>query len=144
MSLALTLRSRLVMALAVCAVLWSDPAVAELICAATPGCPHHAAQARISSPANAIPSISGVKPCCPLHRAPLGAPADTTACCAFGNTRAVLPVASSGNSGSKQALAHVASSLFACAATDPSLLFNSEITISYVKPVNQKKTDLRI
>lgn len=140
MSLARTWRLRLAMALALCAVLWSDPAIAELLCAATPACPHHAAPTQ-----QRFPSVSGVKPCCPAHRAPLSAPADGPACCAS-DSGAILPAASflSGNNGPKRALACVAASPFASLPADQSLLLTSETTVSCVKPVDQKKTDLRI
>ncbi len=135
------------MAVAICAVLWSDPAVAELICARTPACPHHATLVPSSSPANAIPSISGVKACCPRHSAPLRSPGDTPTCCAAGDTGAVLPATSflSRNNGPKHALVYLASALFSSASlTNRSLRFSSETSVSYVQPVNEKKTDLRI
>ncbi len=147
MSLAPTLRSRLVMALAICAMLWCDPAVAELVCAATPSCPHHARQAQRPSPAKLLPTIAGVTPCCPRHSAPLRTPADTPDCCIAGDSGAILPVASfvSGNSGPKHALPYAASALFTSASPrDRSLFFNSETSVSYIKPVLEQKTDLRI
>jgi hypothetical protein len=141
MSLARTLRWRLIMATAICAVLWADPAVAELICAATPSCPHHATQIQTSP--SALPSIAGTKPCCPRHSTPL----DTPTCCAAIEGAAVLPVASfaSKNNRSKHALTGVASALFSSAsATERPLLFSSETSLSYDRPVEEKKTDLRI
>ncbi len=146
MALDRSLRARVVLALAVCAVLWSDPAFAEMVCAATPACPHHAVQLQQSSPVKVLPIIAGAKSCCPAHSAPL-APADTPTCCAVDDTGAVLPAASfvSGNTGSKHALAALASALFAPASlTDYSSLFDDQTAVSYVQPVNQKKTDLRI
>jgi hypothetical protein len=68
-------------------------------------------------------------------------------CCAAGDAAVALPAESflSGNNGPKHALAYMASALFSCASlTDRSLLFNSETSVSYVKPVDAKKTDLRI
>ena len=135
------------MALAICAVLWADPAVAELACTATPGCPYHAAHVQQASPRAVLPTISGLKPCCPRHSAPLKAPTDTPACCAAGDSGAILPAESflSGNNGPKHALAYIASTLFSSASlTDRSLRFNSETSVSYLKPVAEKKTDLRI
>jgi hypothetical protein len=135
------------MALAICAVLWADPAVAELACTATPGCPQHATHAQQASPRAVLSTVSGLKSCCPRHSAPLKAPTDTPACCAAGDTGAVLPSASflSGKNGPKHALAYLASALFSSAPlTDRSLRFSSETRFSYVRPVDEKKTDLRI
>jgi hypothetical protein len=131
------------MALAVWAVLWADPAFAEIVCAATPSCPHRAVQTLPSFSLRAITSVSGVKPCCPRH----STPAETPECCVSAETGAVLPVASfsSANSGLQPALAHSPSALFSCATlTGGSLLLQFEAAVAYVKPVAQKKTDLRI
>jgi hypothetical protein len=141
MSLARTLRLRLVMVLAICAVLWSDPAVAELVCAATPSCPHHATQIQASR--LALPTITGTKACCPRHSAPV----QTPTCCAATEGAAVLPAASfsSRKNGPKHSQALIASTLFSSPSlAERSRRFSSDISISYDKPVDQKKTDLRI
>jgi len=135
------------MALAVCAVLWSDPAFAALACAYTPGCPQHTTQVRRATPINPLPIIADSKPCCPAHHAPAKSPMDTPSCCASDDSGATLPAASfsSYNPRPRQALALLTATLFACPALDiHSSWLAAETTASYVKPVTQKKTDLRI
>ena len=88
-----------------------------------------------------------MKPCCPRHGAPLKAPSDTPACCATSDTGAVLPAESflSGHNGPKHALAYTASVLFSSPSlTGRSLRFSSKTCVSYLKPVDEKKTDLKI
>ena len=68
-----SLRARWVMVLAVFAVLCSDPAVVELACAGTTGCPHHAgaqqaAPGATPEAAKTVTLIAGAKSCCPGKR----------------------------------------------------------------------------
>ena len=133
------------MTLAVCAVLWSNPATAEMLCAATPGCPHHAPTLRQSSPSPALPIIASLTACCPAH-SPLKAPVDPPACCAATETGAVVTPSSCcpGDKGSRRVLAAGPAALFSIASEYSPLSLNSKQAVPYVQPVDQKKTDLRI
>ena len=143
------LRLRLVMAL--CAALWSSqPAFAALACAQTPGCPQHAAhlqQQRLPIPTSQY-SISDSKPCCPMHsQSPSKGAGDVAGCCAWGDADSRLVPSSFApeHSRPRRVLAKLPSELFHSALqTGHSPLFRFETALFYVKPVDQKKTGLRI
>jgi len=132
-----------VLALAICAILWCDPAFAALVCAHAADCPKHAAPAT-SVAGKSVASITDAKPCCPMQRHNPARPAELPTCCALSNTGAMVPTASAQNSRASHQLAQLASALFASAALTRYPLPTWHTTVSYVKAVNQKKTDLRI
>jgi hypothetical protein len=139
------LRLRLVMAL--CAVLWSShPAFAAFACAHTPDCPQHAAHLQQRLPSQYL--ISDSKPCCPMHtQSPSKGAGDVAGCCAWGdaNSRLVPNSFAPKHSRARQALAELRSELFRLALqTGHSPLFRLETALFHIKPVDQKKTDLRI
>ena len=138
-------RSRVVLVLAICALLWSDPAFAALACAHTPACPQHMGLRQAGSAAQtSFARIADGKPCCPMHRQSPATPADMPSCCASGDTGAILPAVSVGHSRTKDALARLASALFASASLSSEWRLDVDTAAGYVKPIDQKKTDLRI
>ncbi len=142
------LRSRLVIALALCAVLWSDPAFAALACTQMPGCPQHAARLQQPPPVAASHlSVADAKPCCPMHAgSPFQRPADMPGCCAWRNADSLVPARlfSSRQSPSKQLAELTAAHFPSASLAGHSPLSRCETAAFYIKPVDQKKTDLRI
>lgn len=142
------LRMRFAMALALCAVLWSDPSFAALICRA-PQCSLDAMQSRQQPPAAArsvglaTNRLSDATPCCPMHaRHPKGA-SDELSCCNI-DRAASLTQAASERPRSKRIVAAASRQNPAAPPLADSPPPTSQAAALYVKPVDQKKTDLRI
>jgi len=141
------LRARFALTLALCAVLWSDPSFAALICR-SPQCSLDAMRSRQPWPAAVRPAastsrISDATPCCPRHaRNPNGLP-DELSCCNI-DRAASLTQALSERPGTNRLGMAAVQRFPATSSLRHSPLPDARSEAPYLKPVDQKKTDLRI
>ena len=151
MSLTTTSRLSFTAFLALSAIMWSDAAFSMLLCPHTTGCHQGAAVSqRHSSPEDTASSDSSEvqsMPCCPVQLSS-SAQCGTAPvrCCVLhhgglGNSAIV----SSAQARSKRSQAVLTATIAEDAVTPAhSPLIEHDSSATYVKPVNQKKADLRI
>jgi hypothetical protein len=136
---------RLAILLATFAVVGSDPAIAAIVCSRSTACPEHGGMAAAKA-VDIQHSIQADKACCPMHRQPSKPPLDSAECCAWSSSDSLIPTVSFASDQSQSGELHAAllpaGIAFSHARDWRAAGF--EQAASYVKPVNQKKTDLRI
>jgi len=143
MSFERRLRLRCIAPLALCAVLCSSPAFAALVCAYTPACPTQPERLQLAAATNAHDSIASSKSCCPVHKRKPAMPSGPFDCCARGPADFLLRAAFS--PGPHQRLIALRSSPFDSLPVVTAVpLASFEAASLYAKPVDHKKTDLRI
>jgi hypothetical protein len=141
------LRSRVALFLALFAFACSDPAIAAMLCPRAADCAQHERAVRTQTPTPISLSIAAIRPCCPMHREmPAQPPIDAANCCAWSATDSSVPTPSftSRQPRMNDLLALPSIPLLILARSVGSSLTISESGERYLKPVHQKKTDLRI
>jgi hypothetical protein len=136
------------MALGLLAIFCSDPAIAAMLCPRAIACARHERTVQAETPTASLVSIVTTQSCCPLHReGPAQMPVDPTNCCAWNASDSSVPTPSftSKQSRDSDQPAQLPSGLSAFIALQPEpSLGPDDSGILHVKPVSQKKTDLRI
>jgi hypothetical protein len=137
------LQLRWIAPVALCAILCSSPTFAALLCAYTSVCPKQAERLQVKTPVNAHDSVGSSTSCCPVHKRKPMVPSGPFDCCARGPADFLLRAAFSPTANQRPiALRSNALDLLPAASNVP--LAGFETLSLYVKPVQQKKTDLRI
>lgn len=138
-------RAAIILALAV--IVWSDAAVASFVCPHMSGC-EHGMPAAADSHALAENGAAETMPCCPVKSdSSMECDASAMECCAWhhGDSDVLAMLFASDHPRPKQ----IAAVLPAAASAAPSLFARTHAPgladdLPYLKPVTQKKTDLRI
>ncbi len=139
------LRAALILALAV--FVWSDGALASFVCPHMSGC-EHGMPGSGDQQAGAEAATAEAMPCCPVKPGTsMECDASAMECCAWhhGESDVAAVLFASDQPRPRQ----IAALLPATVAAAPSLLAHAHLAglaaaLAYVKPVAQKKTDLRI
>lgn len=139
------LRALIILALAV--VVWSDAAVASFLCPHMSGCEHGMPASADSNP-QAEPAAAETMPCCPVKpAASMQCGVSAMECCAWhGRDSDVFAILFASDHPKPKQIAAV---LPATVSAAPPLIAHISVCgladdLSYIKPVTQKKTDLRI
>ena len=144
-----TSRARLAIILALAVLMSSDAALAALACAHSMGChsgPLGVTKAADSSPETAAPEVQGMA-CCPNSSEVEMQCADPAmGCCTLeqGGPQSAVVVSKWGPTPARHYPLLSAANTVALPASTRHLDNNRNATSLYIKPVSQKKTDLRI
>ena len=141
-------RFRAAIVLAIAVIVWSDAALASFVCPHMSGCEHGMPASTDVAAAADKTSVEEGTPCCPVNSEnTMQCDVSAMQCCAWHhNDSDVFAVLfASDHPRPKQIVALLPAAM----PTAPSLIAHAHVSglaedLAYIKPVTQKKTDLRI